>query len=35
LVCLETPDHFMAVGSYYNDFTQVTDEDVVEILERS
>jgi putative phosphoribosyl transferase len=35
LICLETPDDFTAVGSYYHDFTQVTDEDVVEILERS
>lgn len=35
LICLETPDDFMAVGSYYQDFTQVTDEDVVKILERS
>ncbi len=35
LICLETPAYFMAVGSYYQDFTQVTDEDVVEILERS
>ena len=34
LICLETPDDFMAVGSYYQDFAQVTDEDVVEILER-
>lgn len=35
LICLETPYDFMAVGSYYQDFTQVTDEDVVKILERS
>ncbi len=35
LTCLETPDDFMAAGSYYQDFTQVTDEDVVKILERS
>lgn len=35
LICLETPDDFMAVGSYYLDFTQVTDKDVVKILERS
>lgn len=35
LICLETPSDFMAVGSYYQDFTQVTDEDVVKILERS
>lgn len=34
LVCLETPYDFMAVGSYYQDFTQVSDEKVVEILER-
>lgn len=34
-ICLETPDDFMAVGSYYQDFAQVTDDEVVEILERS
>lgn len=32
-VCLETPDDFMAVGCYYLDFTQVTDLDVVKLLE--
>lgn len=31
-VCLETPADFMSVGSCYDDFTQVTDEDVVNIL---
>lgn len=31
-VCLQTPWDFMAVGGYYEDFTQVTDEEVVEIL---
>ncbi len=35
LICLETPYNFNAVGSYYEDFKQVTDEEVVEILERS
>ncbi len=35
LICLETPVYFMAVGSYYQDFTQVIDEDVIEILERA
>lgn len=35
LICLETPYDFMAVGSYYQDFTQVSDEEVVEILEKS
>ncbi len=32
LVCLETPSDFIAVGSYYQDFNQVTDKEVLEIL---
>jgi len=35
LICLETPLYFMAVGAHYGDFTQVTDEEVVKLLERS
>lgn len=31
-VCLETPPGFMAVGEYYGDFSEVTDDDVVRIL---
>ena len=34
-VCLYTPSDFMAVGNYYQDFTQVTDEEVAEILKES
>jgi putative phosphoribosyl transferase len=34
LVCLEAPADFMAVGAYYQDFTQITDEEVIDILER-
>ena len=34
LVCLETPRRFFAVGAAYADFTQLTDEQVVECLER-
>jgi putative phosphoribosyl transferase len=34
-LCLETPAYFMAVGSHYYDFTQVTDEEVVALLKRS
>lgn len=34
LVCLQTPYGFISVGSYYQDFTQVTDNDVVDILDR-
>jgi putative phosphoribosyl transferase len=32
VVCLATPADFAAVGSYYGDFTQVTDEEVAVIL---
>lgn len=35
LVCLETPSPFYAVGSWYGDFTQVEDDEVVGILERA
>lgn len=31
-ICIETPDDFMAVGSYYYDFTQVSDKEVIELL---
>ena len=34
-LCLETPLYFMAVGAHYGDFTQVTDEEVVKLLQRS
>ena len=30
--CLHTPDHFISVGHYYQDFTQVEDEEVIRIL---
>jgi predicted phosphoribosyltransferase len=35
LVCLSTPVSFMAVGNWYTDFEQVSDEEVVAILRRS
>lgn len=35
MVCLETPEYFMAVGSFYSNFTQVTDEEVVEFLKKA
>lgn len=34
-ICLYTPSDFMAVGNYYLDFTQVTDEEVAKILKES
>ena len=35
IICLETPASFSAVGLWYEDFAQVTDEDVRKLLERS
>ena len=32
VIVLEKPAHFGAVGQFYRDFTQVTDEDVVQLL---
>lgn len=32
VVCLETPDPFYAIGQYYQDFEQVSDEKVVALL---
>jgi len=32
-ICLETPPDFMAVGNYYRDFGQISDEQVVKLLE--
>jgi predicted phosphoribosyltransferase len=32
LICLDVPADFFAVGQFFRDFAQVTDDDVVEIL---
>ncbi len=32
-VCLDIPEDFMSVGSYYENFMQVTDEDVTRLLQ--
>ena len=34
LVCLSTPAFFAAVGQFYEDFSQTTDDEVIEILQR-
>src|SRR5881296_4604339 len=31
-ICLSTPEFFQAVGQYYDDFSQTSDEDVRELL---
>ncbi|MDO9051454.1 MAG: phosphoribosyltransferase family protein [Methylotenera sp.] len=33
VVCLETPGNFQAVGQFYENFPQVEDEEVIEILQ--
>jgi predicted phosphoribosyltransferase len=33
IVCARTPEHFAAVGEWYRDFSQTTDEEVRELLE--
>jgi len=33
-VCIDTPEYFMAVGQYYLDFAEITDEEVVKLLRR-
>jgi putative phosphoribosyl transferase len=35
VVCVATPDRFFGVGAWYHDFTQTTDEEVVDLLRRS
>jgi predicted phosphoribosyltransferase len=35
VICLQAPDFFMAVGQFYLNFSQVEDEEVIEILRHS
>lgn len=35
VVCLKEPEDFLAVGYWYEDFPQTTDEEVVELLEKA
>ena len=34
VICLSTPDPFYAIGEFYEDFDQTTDEEVIELLHR-
>src|SRR4029077_18241564 len=34
-ICLSTPPFFQAVGQYYEDFSQTSDDDVRELLNRA
>jgi putative phosphoribosyl transferase len=35
VICLATPEPFYAVGLWYRDFTQTTDQEVVDLLARA
>lgn len=35
IVCLMSPEPFMAVGVHYRDFTQTTDDEVIDLLKRT
>ena len=35
VICLEAPEYFQAVGQFYRNFSQVEDDDVIEILRHS
>lgn len=35
VICLETPDPFYAIGEHYENFDQVSDDEVVELLRSS
>jgi putative phosphoribosyl transferase len=35
IVCLETPEPFFAVGQWYTDFPQTSDDEVVALLEEA
>ena len=35
VVCLYTPEYFQAIGQFYVDFTQTSDEEVIDLLKRN
>jgi len=35
VVCVEMPSWFFAIGEFYDDFTQTSDEEVIELLKRA
>jgi predicted phosphoribosyltransferase len=35
VVCLYTPEYFQAIGQFYNEFNQTTDEEVIQLLKES
>jgi predicted phosphoribosyltransferase len=35
VVCLYAPEYFQAIGQFYTDFNQTTDEEVIQLLKQS
>lgn len=35
IICLKTPEPFISVGTWYDDFSQTTDEEVIQLLSRA
>jgi len=35
LICLDAPETFYAIGEFYEDFSQVSDEEVTTLLQRN
>ena len=35
VVCVETPDQFWAIGQWYRDFSQTSDDEVARLLDES
>ncbi len=34
VICLYTPEYFQAIGQFYQDFSQTTDEEVIDLLKK-
>jgi predicted phosphoribosyltransferase len=35
VVCLDTPESFQAIGQFYEDFRQISDEEVIQLLDKA
>lgn len=35
VICLETPEHFLAIGEWYQDFSQTSDDEVIGLLRQA
>lgn len=35
IICLKTPEPFISVGTWFDDFSQTTDEEVIQLLSRA